>query len=151
MYGTLVGLVNAKNAEFGKDVVTKVGERLQQALNQRSVLDVKLLLRFIAELVNAHVVSAADLLALLELLLSSAADTEEHSDLEHYVYFVLITLPFAASALHRDLAEGLDRVLRTLQSYVSTHKGPVNPLLLVYATTEEVHATHAFIHGHHHR
>jgi nuclear cap-binding protein subunit 1 len=134
VYGTLVGLINAKNADFGKDVVNRAGERLQQALNERNALDVKLLTRFVAELVNAHVVAAGDLLGLFELLLASASsEAGLHSDLEYYAYVILITLPFAAHALLRDLpASGLEDLLSTLHRYVHTHKSPVNPLLLVY-------------------
>lgn len=139
VYGTLVGLVNAKNTDFGAEVVANVGERLQQALNERSVLDAKLLIRFVAELVNAHVVPPAGLIALFDLLLASAADTEEHSDLGHYAYFILAALPFAAPTLTRDLPSDLDRVLRVLQGYVASHKGPVDSILLVYPfTTDQV-------------
>lgn len=139
VYGTLVGLINAKNADFGREVVSKVGERLQQALHDRSALDVKLLTRFLAELVNAHVLPAADLVALFDLLLASAAeldDSLQHSDLEHYAYVVLITIPFVAATLLRDLPDELDRLLRTLQRYVDAHKCPINPLTLVYPDPE---------------
>jgi hypothetical protein len=142
VYGTLVGLINAKNADFGREVVSKVGERLQQALHDRSALDVKLLTRFLAELVNAHVLPAADLVALFDLLLASAAeldDSLQHSDLEHYAYVVLITIPFVAATLLRDLPDELDRLLRTLQRYVDAHKCPINPLTLVYPDPEVLH------------
>ena len=142
VYGTLVGLINAKNADFGREVVSKAGERLQQALHDRNVLDVKLLTRFLAELVNAHVLPAADLVALFDLLLASAAeldDSLQHSDLEHYAYVVLITIPFVAATLLRDLPDELDRLLRTLQRYVDAHKCPINPLTLVYPDPEVPH------------
>jgi nuclear cap-binding protein subunit 1 len=145
VYGTLVGLINAKNADFGRDVVSKAGERLQQALHDRSALDVKLLTRFMAELVNAHVLTASDLVAFFDLLLASSTeldDSLQHSDLEHYAYLVLITLPFVASVLLRDLPDELDRLLRTLQRYVDAHKCPVNPLTLVYPDPEAPLSTH---------
>jgi len=141
VYGTLVGLVNVRHAAFGGELVAKVSEQLQRALQERSALDTKLLLRFTAELANARVVPPGDVLALFEQLLASSAeidDAQQHSDLAFYAYLVLITLPFVALTLQRELPEGLDRLLRTLQRYVQAHKCTVNPLLLVFPEPDSV-------------
>lgn len=70
IYGTLTGLMNAKNMETGGHIVKMAAELLQDSLNKQLWRNVKLLLRFFGELVNSNVILPTTLLNLMGQLLS---------------------------------------------------------------------------------
>ncbi|KAL6042364.1 Nucleic acid dioxygenase ALKBH1 [Balamuthia mandrillaris] len=84
VYGTLVGLINTKDAAFGKEVVARVMSALQQGLDGKDAPSVKCHLRFLAELVNANVILPTSFLdvvqPLLALLQQRQEDEEERED-----------------------------------------------------------------------
>ena len=59
VYGTLAGLLNASNEEFGQAIVAACQERLQTALSKFENTHTRLLLRFLGELVNANTVGVS--------------------------------------------------------------------------------------------
>lgn len=70
IYGTLTGLMNAKNMETGGHIVKMASELLQESLDKQLWRNVKLLLRFFGELVNSNVILPTTLLNLMGQLLS---------------------------------------------------------------------------------
>lgn len=70
IYGTLTGLMNAKNMETGGHIVKMAAELLQDSLDKQLWRNVKLLLRFFGELVNSNVILPTTLLNLMGQLLS---------------------------------------------------------------------------------
>jgi hypothetical protein len=82
IYGTLVGLLNTKNFEFGREIVTKVSNELQELLKNVDFRRLRLLVRFIAELVNANVLNPSTLLSLLGQFLSVLSEDPSSDDKE---------------------------------------------------------------------
>lgn len=56
VYGTLVGLLNARQSHLCGSLVRETTLAMQEALDKGKWRDVKLLARFFAELVNANVI-----------------------------------------------------------------------------------------------
>ncbi len=133
VYGTLVGLINAKNVDFGKDVVERVSANLESALAKRDIMQVKMLLRFLAELTNAHVLAVPSLISLVNQLIDRAHSSANG---HFYVYAVLMMLPFVGAYLSRHFPQDLQRLIMALESYLADHKFPVNPLIAPYPTQE---------------
>lgn len=82
VYGTLVGLLNTKAPEFGREacvlmslltggkVVGRIYDELVVALKRNEFYNIKYLVRFLCELVNARVVLSKSVFSLLEKLLT---------------------------------------------------------------------------------
>ena len=65
VYGTLVGLLNAADDEFGAAVATRTQHELQRALNDHAPVHIRGLVRFVAALLNARVLATAPAVELL--------------------------------------------------------------------------------------
>ncbi len=133
MYGTLVGLINVKNPDFGKEVVERASTNLESALSKRDIMQAKMLLRFLAELTNAHVLAAPSLISLTNQFLDHAINS---ANSHFYVYAVLMMLPYVGAHLSRHFPQDLQRLIAALESYLADHKFPVNPLVAPYPTQE---------------
>lgn len=70
IYGTLTGLLNAKNAQIGGTIVTMASDLLHESLAKYQWRNVKLLLRFFGELVNSNVILPTTLLNTMEQILA---------------------------------------------------------------------------------
>lgn len=74
IYSTLVGLMHANDGTIGTEVIDRVVEELQVALRHNEMLNVKILVRFAADLVNARVVEGASIFPLFDKLLADGKD-----------------------------------------------------------------------------
>lgn len=70
IYGTLTGLLNAKNVDTGLTIVTMASELLREALEKSQWRNVKLLMRFFGELVNSNVILPTTLLNVMNQFLA---------------------------------------------------------------------------------
>lgn len=94
IYGTLTGLMNAKNMETGRHIVKMASELLQESLDKQLWRNVKLLLRFFGELVNSNVILPTTLLNLMGQLLSVLEEpTVIRVCVVWFFAFVLLTFP----------------------------------------------------------
>jgi nuclear cap-binding protein subunit 1 len=127
VYATLVGLLNAREEEFGAKVVQGATERLDDMIRKGRWVNAKLLLRFFCELVNARVVKAEGVGSLGELLTALLRPVEEPSvpagrkDL--YCHLVLSVLPWAWDALAKEWPDGLPKLLETAFAHVDVRAG----------------------------
>ncbi|CAG8553817.1 13899_t:CDS:2, partial [Acaulospora colombiana] len=71
IYGTLVGLMNAKRSDIGAAVVKMTSQTLQQCLYEGNWRGAKLALKFFAELTNANVILPRTMLDLYDDLLTT--------------------------------------------------------------------------------
>ncbi|KAL4123020.1 hypothetical protein QTP88_015252 [Uroleucon formosanum] len=69
IYSTLVGLLNAKNYNFGGEFVENIVRSFKDSLKNNSWNEARVVLRFIGDLVNCHVVSASSFVQLMGSLL----------------------------------------------------------------------------------
>ena len=75
IYTTLIGLLNTKNYNFGGECVELLIRNLKECLKSGSKWDeARYLVRFIADLVNCHVISAGSLLQLLDNFVDAALE-----------------------------------------------------------------------------
>ncbi|EGC35563.1 hypothetical protein DICPUDRAFT_55124 [Dictyostelium purpureum] len=121
VYGTLVGLINAKNFEFGKEIVCRLVDEILSALNKKKFIQVKLLIKFIPELVNANVLSVQSIFELYESLLSilnTSSYTQNKADF--FVYLVLLTIPHIGELLSKNHFGQISAVIEECESYVES-------------------------------
>ena len=123
VYATLVGLLNARDEEFGAKVVKGGAVRLDAMIRQGRWVNAKLVLRFLAELVNARVVKAEGEGSLGELLttllgpLNEPDETVPPARKDLYLYLVVSVLPWVWDALAKEWPDGLPALLETAFAY----------------------------------
>ena len=75
IYTTLIGLLNTKNYNFGGECVELLIRSLKECLKSGTKWEeARYLVRFIADLVNCHVISAGSLLQLLDNFVDAALE-----------------------------------------------------------------------------
>lgn len=123
VYATLVGLLNARDEDFGAKVVKGAAVRLEAMIRQGRWVNAKLVLRFVAELVNARVVQAEGDGSLGELLttllgpLGASDDVVAPGRKDLYLYLVVSVLPWVWEALAKEWPDGLPALLETVFAY----------------------------------
>jgi len=123
VYATLVGLLNARDEEFGAKVVKGGAVRLDAMIRQGRWVNAKLVLRFLAELVNARVVKAegegslGELLTTLLGLLNEPDEAVPPARKDLYLYLVVSVLPWVWDALAKEWPDGLPALLETAFGY----------------------------------
>jgi len=101
-YGTLVGLLNAKNPQLGKDIVSQLHVELQSSIDNLDNYKLRLLLRYCVELIETRVLTSDSFVELLEKLFplfSGLNDVAELPKCEFYLSIILDVLPFAGRML----------------------------------------------------
>ena len=89
IYGTLTGLLNAKNVQTGGTIVTMASDLLQESLLKYQWRNVKLLLRFFGELVNSNVILPTTLLNVMDQLLGVLEEeTVLRASEHHFLHFL---------------------------------------------------------------
>ncbi|CAL4099178.1 unnamed protein product [Meganyctiphanes norvegica] len=119
IYTTLVGLLNAKNYNFGGEFVDMMAKKLKEALKACMWRTARYVLRFFSDMVNCHVISTNSLLQLLHTLLDTARDDNSpqvRSDA--YVYAVLSCLPWVGRELYEKKEQDLERLLKHIEIYI---------------------------------
>lgn len=111
IYTTLVGLLNAKNYTFGGEFVDYMVKTFKDSLKTCKWDAARYSLRFLADLVNCHVIATTSLLQLLDNMVDAAnEDNVPQVRRDWYVFAVLSTLPWVG----RDLYEKKEGMLETL-------------------------------------
>ncbi|KAF9973203.1 Component of the cap-binding complex (CBC) [Actinomortierella ambigua] len=119
IYGTLTGLLNTKDAQIGGTIVKMAAELLQENLFACQWRSVKLLLRFLGELVNSNVILPTTLLNVLDGFLTVLEEpTVLRARADCAVYLVLATLPWCAADLHDRNPHDFDMLLAKCEAYV---------------------------------
>lgn len=118
-YATFVGLLNVKSHVFGSESVAKAMQQFMLALYEGSWERAQGLIMFMANLVNANVVTVESMLQLLNAL----ADVCEEEDAlkgrrDFHAQLVLITLPMVGRELYEKREMGLQLLIKRMQVYV---------------------------------
>jgi len=126
VYGTLIGLLNARDEDFGVKVIRKAANKLGEMLAKGRWVNAKLILRFIAELTNARVVKAAgdgsfgELLTNLLKPLDSTEEEVPRAMKDFYAHMVLSTLPWVAETLSKEWPDGFPPLIRKAVEYAES-------------------------------
>ncbi|RMX45094.1 hypothetical protein pdam_00014025 [Pocillopora damicornis] len=113
IYSTLVGLLNAKSYSCGEEV------------------------RFLADLVNCRVLMHSGLLEFFDKFLAATMeDNAPQARSDWFVYTVLSSLPWAAKELSEKKSLEFERLLSTIESYISQRQKTHIPALRVWSSDE---------------
>ncbi|KAH8374866.1 hypothetical protein KR200_007801 [Drosophila serrata] len=136
-YATFVGLANVRSYRFGADCIQFMVMKLRHYVIEGEWLKVRVLLRFLADLLNCNVITGASLMKLLNAFVTDCEDLSETRDngdelarRDWLAFCVLSALPFVGKEL--DQRSGFSRLMLTLQIHVKK-RIPLNlPLLSVW-------------------
>lgn len=83
----------------------------------------------------------AALLSLFDSMLNIVVESKDEASVaqrrsDFFVYVILMTLPFAGHELADRNPEELDRILETIDVYISKRSTAVNPAIAVFDTEE---------------
>ncbi|ETN59105.1 nuclear cap-binding protein subunit 1 [Anopheles darlingi] len=120
IYSTMVGLMNAKNYNFGGEFVEYMVKTFKDSLKQCQWDAARYALRFLADLVNCHVISTASLLQLLDSMVDAAnEDNVPQVRRDWYVFAVLSTLPWVGRELYEKKESALENLLVRIEVFLN--------------------------------
>lgn len=134
IYTTLVGLLNAKNYNFGGEFVEYMVRNLKDSLKACKWNAARYSLRFLADLVNCHVISAGSLLQLLDNMVDAAKeDGVPQVRKDWYVFAVLSTLPWVGRELYEKKEQSLEHLLVSIEVFLGKRSKKHHAALRVWA------------------
>ncbi|KAH0999365.1 nuclear cap-binding protein subunit 1 [Dendroctonus ponderosae] len=134
IYTTLVGLLNAKNFNFGGEFVEFMVKTFKEALKACKWDPARFLLRFLADLVNCHVISATSLLQLLDNMIDAAnEDSVPQVRRDWYVFAILSTLPWVGRELYEKKEQPLEHLLVQIEVFLNKRPKKHHNALKVWA------------------
>lgn len=134
IYATLVGLLNAKNYNFGGEFVEYIVKTFKENLKIGKWNAARYCLRFISDLVNCHVLAASSLLTLLETLVDCAnEDNVPQVRRDWFVFAVLSALPWVGRELYEKKESQLDHLLVTIEVFLNKRSKKHWPALKVWS------------------
>lgn len=133
IYTTLVGLLNVRNYNFGGEFVELLVKSLRESLKSRYFEEARVTVRFLADLVNCHVISAGSMVNFLQTLADVSGETGiPQVRADYYVYTVLCALPWVGRELYEKKDNELDYLLRMIDDYISKRHKVHLPSLKVW-------------------
>lgn len=133
VYTTLVGLLNAKNYNCGGEFVELLVRNLKEVLKIGAFEYARSMVRFLSDLVNCHVIVAGSLLSMFDNFVEVTLEEnipQVRSDF--YVHVVLAALPWVGRELYEKKETELDKLLATIENYLSKRSKHHVPALKVW-------------------
>ncbi|XP_076633760.1 nuclear cap-binding protein subunit 1 [Colletes latitarsis] len=135
IYTTLVGLLNAKNFNFGGEFVDYMVKNFKDSLKACKWDVARYSLRFLADLVNCHVLSCGSLMQLFDNMLDAAnEDGVPQVRRDWYVYAVLSTLPWVGRELYEKKEQELDHLMVTIEIFLNKRNKKHQPALRIWSS-----------------
>lgn len=120
IYTTLVGLLNAKNYKFGGEFVDHMVKSFKESLKFCRWNAARYTLRFLADLVNCHVISASTLLQVLDSMVDvSNEENVPQIRRDWYVFAVLSTLPWVGRDLYEKKESALENLIVRIEVFLN--------------------------------
>ncbi|XP_043916275.1 nuclear cap-binding protein subunit 1 [Protopterus annectens] len=139
VYTTLVGLLNARNYNFGGEFVEAMVRQLKEALKGNAYNEAVFLVRFLSDLVNCHVIAAPSMVAMFENFVSVTQEEDiPQVRSDWYVYAVLTSLPWVGKELYEKKDVEMERILSLIDSYLKRRHKTHVPMLQVW-TADKPH------------
>ncbi|XP_004711048.1 nuclear cap-binding protein subunit 1 isoform X1 [Echinops telfairi] len=135
IYTTLVGLLNARNYNFGGEFVEAMIRQLKESLKANNYSEAVYLVRFLSDLVNCHVIAAPSMVAMFENFVSVTQEEDvPQVRQDWYVYAFLSSLPWVGKELYEKKDAEMDRIFASTESYLKRRQKTHVPMLQVWNT-----------------
>lgn len=140
VYTTLVGLLNAKNFNFGGDVVERLIAEQQDLLSKQKYQEAQNLAIFLCDLGNSGVLTAQSIGEYLESFIAAAFEENmPQVRNDYYIQTVLRCLPWIGKELSEKALEQMDNILEAVGKYLEMRNKSHVALLQVWreGTTDQ--------------
>uniref|UniRef100_A0A8C0Y6U6 MIF4G domain-containing protein n=1 Tax=Cyprinus carpio carpio TaxID=630221 RepID=A0A8C0Y6U6_CYPCA len=145
VYTTLVGLLNARNYNFGGEFVEAMIRQLKETLKSNLYSEALYLVRFLNDLVNCHVIAAPSMVAMFENFVSVTQEEDiPQVRSDWYVYAVLSSLPWVGKELYEKKDVEMDRLFNQIEGYLKYRQKTHVPMLQVW-TAEKPHPQEEYL------
>ncbi|XP_013882779.1 nuclear cap-binding protein subunit 1 [Austrofundulus limnaeus] len=145
VYTTLVGLLNARNYNFGGEFVEAMIRQLKETLKNNFYNEAVYLVRFLSDLVNCHVIAAPSMVAMFENFVSVTQEEDvPQVRSDWFVYVVLSCLPWVGKELYEKKDVEMDRLLSQIEGYLKRRVKTHVPMLQVW-TAEKPHPQEEYL------
>uniref|UniRef100_A0A8C6R2U1 Nuclear cap-binding protein subunit 1 n=1 Tax=Nannospalax galili TaxID=1026970 RepID=A0A8C6R2U1_NANGA len=145
IYTTLVGLLNARNYNFGGEFVEAMIRQLKESLKANNYNEAVYLVRFLSDLVNCHVIAAPSMVAMFENFISVTQEEDvPQVRRDWYVYAFLSSLPWVGKELYEKKDAEMDRIFSTTESYLKRRQKTHVPMLQVW-TADKPHPQEEYL------
>ncbi|CAJ0594234.1 unnamed protein product [Cylicocyclus nassatus] len=136
VYSTLVGLLNAKNFNFGGEIVEKLVSDLQDKLETEDFEHAMYIITFLCDLGNSRVLTLSSIIEFLEGLMQSAFEENvPQARTDWFVFVVLRVLPWIGLELFEKKKEELDNILEGVEKYMEGRKKIHVKMLQVWSSS----------------
>ncbi|KAK7825430.1 hypothetical protein U0070_012230 [Myodes glareolus] len=140
-----VGLLNARNYNFGGEFVEAMIRQLKESLKANNYNEAVYLVRFLSDLVNCHVIAAPSMVAMFENFVSVTQEEDvPQVRRDWYVYAFLSSLPWVGKELYEKKDAEMDRIFSTTESYLKRRQKTHVPMLQVW-TADKPHPQEEYL------
>ncbi|KAI9521346.1 Nuclear cap-binding protein subunit 1 [Dissostichus eleginoides] len=145
VYTTLVGLLNARNYNFGGEFVEAMIRQLKETLKNNLYNEAVYLVRFLSDLVNCHVIAAPSMVAMFENFISVTQEEDvPQVRADWYVYVVLSCLPWVGKELYEKKDVEMDRLFSQIDGFLKRRVKTHVSMLQVW-TAEKPHLQEEYL------
>uniref|UniRef100_A0A8C0EM92 Nuclear cap binding protein subunit 1 n=1 Tax=Bubo bubo TaxID=30461 RepID=A0A8C0EM92_BUBBB len=145
VYTTLVGLLNARNYNFGGEFVEAMIRQLKECLKVNMYNEAVHLVRFLSDLVNCHVIAAPSMVAMFENFVSVTQEEDvPQVRCDWYMFAFLSSLPWVGKELYEKKDAEIDRLLSQTESYLKRRQKIHVPMLQVW-TADKPHPQEEYL------
>ncbi|XP_055461304.1 nuclear cap-binding protein subunit 1 [Psammomys obesus] len=145
IYTTLVGLLNARNYNFGGEFVEAMIRQLKESLKANNYNEAVYLVRFLSDLVNCHVIAAPSMVAMFENFVGVTQEEDvPQVRRDWYVYAFLSSLPWVGKELYEKKDAEMDRIFSSTESYLKRRQKTHVPMLQVW-TADKPHPQEEYL------
>ncbi|KAI8816755.1 armadillo-type protein [Fimicolochytrium jonesii] len=134
IYGALVRVIESNGSPVAQTFVDVAGDALQTALNANDFRTVKIVLRFLAELMSRAIISPAQLITVYDLFLNVTNEPGVQVErADAFVFSILASIPWGAEQLNARAPEELSRIMGTVESYINARRETFSSTDIPYA------------------
>lgn len=146
IYATLIGLLNVRNYNCGAEFAEMMIRELKRLMNLNQYEEARHIVRFMADLVNCHVIAHTSILSLYESLFTvTKEDDVPQARRDWFAYAVLSSLPWVGAELQEKKPTELNQVLASLHDYVTTKRNKLHHSLLRVWSVDEPHPQEEYL------